>query len=339
MAWIPIHQSLLTHRKTLALCDKFDLPEVYIVGHLTALWCWAMDNAPEGILPDSVRIIAKAAQWPGVANDFVSALLEVGYLEYNGDLRIIIHEWDQYGGKVVDHRKHNAERQKAHRERHKDEPKISRNSNRNSTQNSKENTRNGDVTVTSQKHNSPEERREEETREELTINNSSSLSERETNTRETSHSLQKDSSYQIFASRDPVTDVVVQLWGIDRKQPTRKHQQQAPAVIRFFQQANAPPELIRQFYETAFSRGLPPHLSQVVELFPQWQQRQTQANLNGNHNGTYNGTTQRPLTKSERLRAINEQGRILENHVAGLRSSQDAEKGLPALPQHTDTRP
>lgn len=109
MAWVPIHQSLTSHRKTIEVADALDLPEVYIVGHLTALWLWAMDNAPDGVLPNSDRIIARAAQWPGDAAQFVNALIDAGFLDLDGPSRII-HQWEEYGGKLLHKREANAER-------------------------------------------------------------------------------------------------------------------------------------------------------------------------------------------------------------------------------------
>ena len=95
MAWLEVHQSLFTHRKTYALADLLGLPEVHTVGHLVALWSWAIDNAPDGIIAASPRTIGKAAQWPGAYDTFVDALVEVGFLDRDGET-LAIHDWDDY---------------------------------------------------------------------------------------------------------------------------------------------------------------------------------------------------------------------------------------------------
>ena len=107
MAWIQVHQALLSHRKTLRCADILDLPEVYIVGHLVAVWTWAIDNADGGVLDVSDRIIAKAAQWTGDPAKFVDCMVEVGYFDRDDDSVVHIHDWDDYAGKLIDRRKRN----------------------------------------------------------------------------------------------------------------------------------------------------------------------------------------------------------------------------------------
>jgi hypothetical protein len=114
MAWLELHQSIFTHRKTYELADLLDLPEVYVVGHLASLWSWSLDNAPDGVIAASPRTISKAAQWPGDPQTFVNALASVGFLECNGD-ETVIHDWEDYAGKLIEHRHSNAERQRTWR--------------------------------------------------------------------------------------------------------------------------------------------------------------------------------------------------------------------------------
>lgn len=112
MAWIPLNQSVFTHRKTMVLAEALDIPEVYAVGHLAALWSWCMDNAPEGELSEvTPRIIARASQWPGIAADFLAALLSAGYLQ-ESDRGYTIPNWMEYGGKVIEQREKDADRKR-----------------------------------------------------------------------------------------------------------------------------------------------------------------------------------------------------------------------------------
>ena len=110
MAWLELHQSLFTHRKTMQAAETLDLPEVYVVAHLMALWTWALDNAPDGVLPVSKRIIGKAAQWIGDPTTFVNALFDAGFLDGNDTGQAIIHDWHSYAGRLIEKREANADR-------------------------------------------------------------------------------------------------------------------------------------------------------------------------------------------------------------------------------------
>jgi hypothetical protein len=114
MAWLELHQSLPTHRKTLMMADALDVTPVQIVGHLTCLWLWALDNAQDGVLHVSPQMIARAAQWEDEAQPFTEALLAAGFLEPDGH----IHDWDAYAGRLIEGRRKSAERAKAWREQH-----------------------------------------------------------------------------------------------------------------------------------------------------------------------------------------------------------------------------
>src|SRR5688572_27041352 len=98
MAWIESHQSLLHHKKTnraiaLLKCNRYKF-----IGHLHALWWWSLDNAPDGNLSDLLPAeIADAAGWDvGKADDFVSALVSVGFIDQE-DMHL--HDWREYAGR------------------------------------------------------------------------------------------------------------------------------------------------------------------------------------------------------------------------------------------------
>lgn len=116
MAWLELHQSVRDHRKIVCVAELLDMPEPHVVGHLAYLWLWAVDNAPDGVLPKSVRVIARAAWWEGDAQLFVASLSEAKLLDASDD-GWAIHDWDSYAGKLLRQRKANAERQSRHRER------------------------------------------------------------------------------------------------------------------------------------------------------------------------------------------------------------------------------
>lgn len=112
MAWIEVHQSLPTHRKTLLVADALDMPPVHVMGHLVAFWLWALDNAPDGILRDiSPRMIARAAQWEGNPKEFVDALAKAGLIDQTSE-GYAIHDWRDYAGKLIERRAADRERKK-----------------------------------------------------------------------------------------------------------------------------------------------------------------------------------------------------------------------------------
>jgi hypothetical protein len=149
MAWIELHQSLPSHRKTLAVADALNLPEYAVVGLLACLWLWALDNAPDGSLPDAPRRLARAIRYDGDADALVGSLLEAGFLHRDGD-RLTIHNWQDYAGKLMGQRAKNAERQARFRERQKGDPDAKP---EDAPDQSPELLRGGDVTVTSPPRN------------------------------------------------------------------------------------------------------------------------------------------------------------------------------------------
>jgi hypothetical protein len=114
MAWIEVHQSLRDHRKTIDLAERLGVSEACAVGHLLFIWLWALDNANDGLLTTSPQVIAKIAAFCGDANAFQSALIESGYVDQVGD-SLVIHDWDDYAGKLIAKRKSDAERKRKER--------------------------------------------------------------------------------------------------------------------------------------------------------------------------------------------------------------------------------
>ena len=114
MAWIELHQSLPTHRKTLIASDILDISPVRFVGHIVAFWLWCLDNVPDGNLNGiSPRMIARAAQWESDHDNFLQALLTAGFLDQTDTLEI--HDWFDYAGRLVERREAERERSKQRR--------------------------------------------------------------------------------------------------------------------------------------------------------------------------------------------------------------------------------
>lgn len=116
MAWIESHQSLLGHPKTLAAQRLLETDRFKLIGHLHALWWWALDIADEeGVLPINCNeaVIAASAGWPiEQCHEFVEALTNAGkpgFVERHRG-RYVLHDWAEYGGKLQRERREARER-------------------------------------------------------------------------------------------------------------------------------------------------------------------------------------------------------------------------------------
>lgn len=117
MAWIELHQSLWTHRKTLILAALIKIDETYAAAHLSRLWTWSLDNAPEGDLTGLPHtVIAYGAGYKGDATAFVSALVQAGWLDHDEN-KLVIHDWHDYAGRLVEKKIANKQRMKKAREK------------------------------------------------------------------------------------------------------------------------------------------------------------------------------------------------------------------------------
>lgn len=136
MAWIELHQSLPTHHKTIECAAMLNISVPQMVGHLCCFWLWALDNSKDGVLSqlhNALRnaTVALASHWEGAPDEFVNALIASNFLEEDGE-NLIIHDWYDYAGRLLEQRKANRERQRRYREKKKIEDRED----------------NGDVTVT-----------------------------------------------------------------------------------------------------------------------------------------------------------------------------------------------
>ena len=118
MAWIAVYQSLPSHRKTLRLQALLGMRRPQLLGHLVLLWLWAVDNAQDGRLPElSGRELGAICDLsPKRAGEFISALEQAGFLDRDGQ-GLRFHQWEDYGGKLLESRRNAAERNRRYRER------------------------------------------------------------------------------------------------------------------------------------------------------------------------------------------------------------------------------
>lgn len=114
MAYIESHQAIGRHPKTLRLARRLGVSKHEAIGVIHMLWWWCLDYAPDGDLTGfGDDEIAMATEWPGEPAGLVDALVESRWLDRGADgqpLILLVHDWEEYGGKLVQRRRANAKR-------------------------------------------------------------------------------------------------------------------------------------------------------------------------------------------------------------------------------------
>lgn len=80
MVWVPIDQRMRDGAEMSRLRRATGLATPALLGHLTLLWLWAIENAPTGILAPEPFVIADAIQWQGDPDEMADALISSGFL-------------------------------------------------------------------------------------------------------------------------------------------------------------------------------------------------------------------------------------------------------------------
>lgn len=123
MAWIQVHQTLKDHRKVYAAADALDVDPAHALGLIVSFWLWALDNAPSGSMDGiSNRMIARAAQWTGNADEFVEALKSAELLDETMDGGLELHDWQEYTGALIGKREAEKQRSRKRRAAAKEQP-------------------------------------------------------------------------------------------------------------------------------------------------------------------------------------------------------------------------
>lgn len=113
MAWIESHQEVGRHPKTKKLARLLGISLPTAVGYLHYLWWWALDFAQDGTLDRyETDDIADAMQWDGDADELVTALVKSGYIDNTED-GLVLHDWGEYAGKLLERRAKDRARKRA----------------------------------------------------------------------------------------------------------------------------------------------------------------------------------------------------------------------------------
>jgi len=114
MAWIKSDESLSQHPKVDELAEILKLHPAQVIGHLHYLWWWALSYADSGDITKYQKRIAKAANYDGDNDEFIKALVEAGWLDQY-DNELIIHDWAEYHGTLIDRRQIDRDRKRKQR--------------------------------------------------------------------------------------------------------------------------------------------------------------------------------------------------------------------------------
>lgn len=113
MAWIESHQEVGRHPKTKKLARLLGISIPTAVGHLHFLWWWALDFAQDGVLDKfDAEDIAEAMEWKGDEQALLDALMEAEYIDVT-DHGLVIHDWAEYAGKLLERRAKDRARKRA----------------------------------------------------------------------------------------------------------------------------------------------------------------------------------------------------------------------------------
>ena len=125
MAWIELHQGLREHRKLFACADELKVSRIQMIGILTSVWLWALDNAQSGSLEGiSNRTIARVCDWPEKKADaLIDALIRTRWLDKHGE-SVYIHDWSDYAGKLMESREKDRNRKRKAAENRKNSDGI-----------------------------------------------------------------------------------------------------------------------------------------------------------------------------------------------------------------------
>ncbi len=116
MAWVESHQELGRHPKTRRASKLLSVSRAAVIGHLHCLWWWALDFAQDGVLTKfEADEIADACLWDGEPEALVAGLVGAGFLDaVEGQL--VVHDWGDYAGRLIERRTSDAERKRRERE-------------------------------------------------------------------------------------------------------------------------------------------------------------------------------------------------------------------------------
>ncbi len=102
--YVPLYCGLRDDTKLVLLARKLKAKDKdHVRAKLENLWMWALMQRPDGVIESalSVEDLAHNCNWQGDAKEWVDALIQYRWLDKRGDGSLKIHEWELYGGKLL----------------------------------------------------------------------------------------------------------------------------------------------------------------------------------------------------------------------------------------------
>lgn len=119
MAWIKSHQELRNHPKVARLASLLNISKPAVIGHLHLLWWWSLDYAPDGNLSNfSLEEIQDAMLFEKkiVARiNILETLIKSGFIDNN----LVIHDWFEYAGDLLEKKAKHAQKMREYRSQQK----------------------------------------------------------------------------------------------------------------------------------------------------------------------------------------------------------------------------
>ena len=117
--FIQVYCEIETHPKFLRLCRLLGKVEyddkLLIRAKLENLWMYAIRFYQDGIIPFCDEDISCFCGWKEESSLWINSLQESGFIS-RIECGIIIHDWEDYGGKLIKKREQSAERKRNYRE-------------------------------------------------------------------------------------------------------------------------------------------------------------------------------------------------------------------------------
>ena len=117
MPWIKVHHSIREHRKVISVAEELRIGEPQVVGHLALFWLWVIENSTNGLLDVSDSVIARVSGWKKPAKPFVEALINARLLERDEPAGIIVVNFEEHIGPVINAASKHRSRQSEYRDR------------------------------------------------------------------------------------------------------------------------------------------------------------------------------------------------------------------------------
>lgn len=109
MRQILVRQSLMNHRQTMRLAKMLDEDRYTAAGRVIALWLWALDNAPDGVLDGDFGVYSGdvVGYAGGDSQRVLSAFIASGWIvdtstlgEDDEDAALVIADWTSVDGPI-----------------------------------------------------------------------------------------------------------------------------------------------------------------------------------------------------------------------------------------------